>query len=325
MRAQRILQLASLLPLVAVAAPAANDIQTSGSFVSTVAPGTPPLEVTSTTRVDNLNAQYLDGWSAASFLRPLENVVTVSPSGGDFTSIQAALDSITDAADANRYTVLVGPGVYSEKVTLKSWVSVVGAGRGVTTVSSTGGEFLGLAATVVGATAAGLRDLTVLSEAQNSSKYAVGLLVDGTLPDLRNLEIKAYQATDSSIGIYNANNASLSLVVVDSEIGAISSPHVVGIYNASSGLELRGSDVFGYFGVTTAYAIQNDATSGSYLVTVRNTELQGGDAAVLSDGGFTTQLQNVYIVGAGPVENGGSNNCLFVVSGVTGYASTCPP
>jgi len=46
-----------------------GDIRTSGRFVSTVAGGTAPLSVDSTTRVDNLNAQYLDGFSEADFVR----------------------------------------------------------------------------------------------------------------------------------------------------------------------------------------------------------------------------------------------------------------
>ena len=40
-----------------------------------------------------------------------QNVVTVAQSGGDYTSIQAAIDSITDATAANSYLVWVAPDV----------------------------------------------------------------------------------------------------------------------------------------------------------------------------------------------------------------------
>jgi hypothetical protein len=54
-------------------------------------------------------------------------VVTVAKSGGDFSSIQAAIDSITDSGPTKAYVVLVHPGVYSEKVTLnKNYVSLIG-------------------------------------------------------------------------------------------------------------------------------------------------------------------------------------------------------
>ena len=51
-----------------------------------------------------------------------DNVVIVAQSGGDFTSIQAALDSIVDASASNRYLVYVAPGVYTESVIMESFV-----------------------------------------------------------------------------------------------------------------------------------------------------------------------------------------------------------
>ena len=57
------------------------------------------------------------------------NLVTVALSGGSaqFTSIKAAVDSITGATSANTYVVKVGPGVfYEDAITMKSYVDVVG-------------------------------------------------------------------------------------------------------------------------------------------------------------------------------------------------------
>ena len=73
-----------------------------------------------------------------------ENVITVAKSGGDFTSVAAALNSIGDAAAANPYLVRVMPGVYTETdlVTVKSYVHVQGSGPLATVVTSarTGGS-----------------------------------------------------------------------------------------------------------------------------------------------------------------------------------------
>jgi hypothetical protein len=56
-------------------------------------------------------------------------VITVALTGGDFTSIKAAIDSITDASIVNPYVVKIEPGVYSEDpFTLKSFVGVIGQG-----------------------------------------------------------------------------------------------------------------------------------------------------------------------------------------------------
>ena len=56
------------------------------------------------------------------------NVVVVARSGGDHTSVQAAIDSITDAGPDNPYLVWIGPGVYSGTLTMKPHVHVQGAG-----------------------------------------------------------------------------------------------------------------------------------------------------------------------------------------------------
>lgn len=54
--------------------------------------------------------------------------VTVAKTGGDYATIQAAVDSITDAAADKPYIVLIYPGVYDEDVRLKDYVSLHGIG-----------------------------------------------------------------------------------------------------------------------------------------------------------------------------------------------------
>jgi hypothetical protein len=67
------------------------------------------------------------------------NVIVVARSDGDFTSVVAAMDSITTTSGSNRYLVWVGPGVYTENVTVqvKAYVHLQGAGPNVTVISST--------------------------------------------------------------------------------------------------------------------------------------------------------------------------------------------
>ncbi|MBU0847145.1 hypothetical protein KKH23_08135, partial [Patescibacteria group bacterium] len=54
-------------------------------------------------------------------LRMLQMVI-VAKGCGDFTSIQAAIDSITDASESKPYIVLVGPGIYAEDIITKAYV-----------------------------------------------------------------------------------------------------------------------------------------------------------------------------------------------------------
>lgn len=55
--------------------------------------------------------------------------VTVAKTGGQYTTIQGAIDSISDAAENKRYCVVVYPGKYIEQVTMKEYVDVVGVDR----------------------------------------------------------------------------------------------------------------------------------------------------------------------------------------------------
>jgi hypothetical protein len=66
------------------------------------------------------------------------NVVTVAAAGGDFTSVAAALASISDSSDSNRYLVRVMPGVYTETqlVEVKEYVHLQGSGPNATVIIS---------------------------------------------------------------------------------------------------------------------------------------------------------------------------------------------
>ncbi|MBN1582956.1 MAG: hypothetical protein JXA89_19765 [Anaerolineae bacterium] len=84
-------------------------------------------------------------------------VVVVAQEGGDFDSVQAAIDSITDAAAGKPYLVWIAPGVYSETVTMKPYVHLQGAGQAATVITSTAFT----SATLVLTDHVSLRDLTV--------------------------------------------------------------------------------------------------------------------------------------------------------------------
>jgi hypothetical protein len=176
------------------------------------------------------------GWGCLEPENPgYANVVVVAKSGGDFDSIQDALDSITDASGENRYLVWVAPGVYTGMVTMKSWVDIEGAGIGLTLIQSVGYDSYGMA-TIMAAANSELRFLTVENTGGHAHSLAVIIPIDDF--SLGNVRIIASGGTNSNIGIGiaggTANNAVHHCsIAVDSQLATTAS---YGMYvNANPG------------------------------------------------------------------------------------------
>ncbi len=58
--------------------------------------------------------------------------LALARSGGDFTSIQAAPNSITPATSLNPRLIVVAPRIYSDSIALKPYVDIQGSGEGLT-------------------------------------------------------------------------------------------------------------------------------------------------------------------------------------------------
>lgn len=105
-----------------------------------------------------------------------QNVVTVALAGGQFSDIQAAVDSITSAGPENRFLVWVAPGRYQEQVTLKPYVDLAGAGRSLTIIESSASNpdtYPPTAATLVLSEHSMVRDLTVKNNGTGQLNVAV--------------------------------------------------------------------------------------------------------------------------------------------------------
>jgi hypothetical protein len=69
--------------------------------------------------------EVTDTLSPATYFTPYQQTVSVAKAGADYTLIQSAINSISDAASDKIYTVLVYPGEYDEAITLKNYVNIV--------------------------------------------------------------------------------------------------------------------------------------------------------------------------------------------------------
>ena len=137
--------------------------------------------------------------------KKLNNVVTVSAKGGDFSDPVAAVESITEANESNPYLLLIGPGVYTltQPLDMKPFVFIAGSGQDVTIL--TGAISTDLQATsyiVRGADYTTLSDLTI--ENTGGSNYSTALYNNSSSPFIQNVTATASGGT-FNIGVYNNN------------------------------------------------------------------------------------------------------------------------
>jgi hypothetical protein len=151
-----------------------------------------------------LDADTVDGLHASELETHYENVVIVAISGGDYTSVQSAVDSITTASSSNPFLVWVAPGTYNESVTLKSHVHLQGAGQDTTIISSTvtNGSPIASQGTLKLASNTSVRDLTV--ENLGTGAFNVAILGNGgiTNTDVSDVTSKATGSGTSNYAIF---------------------------------------------------------------------------------------------------------------------------
>lgn len=297
-----------LLALAPAHPAAAGDLQVDGSFVSTAPTGTPPLAVASTTRVDDLNADLLDGNDASAFAPAPAQVLWVSPSGGQFTSVQAALDSITDASAFKPYVVRVGPGLYVEQVTMKPYVDIEGAGVGMTVIRWFGNK------TLEGASDAELRDLTVQNFGDGASG-GWGIYNFATAPRITRVAVRVTSSVATPIGILNDASTIAPKPVLRDVTVYVTGANAVGIKNDEISafltdvqVEVLGSDAIGIFNLDASPTLRrvqvkakaqvngeskiigilnsgDDGSGGPHLADVTVTASNGDLTYAISNGG----------------------------------------
>lgn len=206
---------------------------------------------------------------------PYANVVVVAQSGGDFSSVQAALNVITDASASNPYLIYVAPGLYEEQIFMRPYVDIEGAGEGITVIRFTGSNTSpstdGSSATVLGADNASLRFLSVQSDGTGQSN-ATAIYNDGASPRLLHVTATASGATGSNAGVYNVTGSPTMIHVTASAVGG--SPW--GVYNLNNSTP-RMENV-------TATASGGD---GTFTIAVHNdggSPIMKGVTAIASDG-----------------------------------------
>jgi hypothetical protein len=269
-----------------------------------------------------INADKLDGQHASELGADYQNVIVVAKSGGDYTSVQAAIDSITGAAADNPYLVWVAPGVYSEAVTMKPYVHLQGSGQRATVITSdvTNPSIPPTQATLTLAANVSLRDMTVKNtgtglhnvglmalngatdiqvsdvETQShgnggtdSNNYAIYLTGSGTSVTLQSVTAFAENGNLDAVGLYNDSGTKVTLLS-GSYMASSAVEHSVGISNLGT-LEAEHITVRGEFSPQWNYGIWNQGSGAKITLRGGSVSGRGGTEAIgilNVNGGFLT-------------------------------------
>jgi Pectinesterase len=259
-----------------------------------------------------------------------QNVVIVAQSGGDYTTITAALNSIMDASMSNRYLIYVAPGVYTERVTMKQFVDIEGAGESTTKITFTGSDYI--TGTVVGASWTELRFLSV--ENTGSNPYATAIYNNGVSLRLTHVNAGASGGTASNYGMYNTqshptmtnvtayasggtssygmvNDNSLFLMMNVSVSASGATNNNFGMYNNSSSVTLANVNASAAAG-TNSYGVYNYQCGP----TINNSVITSGGASN-SYGIYNIAASGIYTLRVNNSQISGGTNSIYNYSGFT--------
>lgn len=257
-------------------------------------------------------------------VKKIKNIRTVAKAGGDYTDVQSALDSISDASSINPYLVLIGPGVYavSSPIQLKRNVTVMGSGEELTIIKGAISSTDRVTSTIIfGANDSALKHLSVLNEGESTYTIAIYNSGDSTImehvnataiggmysygvyntflsfPKMSYVTAVGKSATQDNYGIYNKDNANAVMTYVNAT-GKGTGTHSVGIQNESSFPSMMNVNATGSDG-TYSYGVYNSSSNP----TIRHSVLKGD-----LDGIYGGKASLSTIIGGG-----NSASCTFCV------------
>jgi hypothetical protein len=205
------------------------------------------------------DADTVDGLHASELGPHYQNVVVVAKSGGDYASVQAAIDSITGAAADNPYLVWVAPGVYSETVTMKPYVHLQGAGQEVAVISSTvSSAWPPAQATLLLASDASLRDLTVGNTGVGSYNVALLATAGTTRTLVADVTARAHGAGTYNFAFYLSGSGTGITLQQVTALGENGSNYNRGLYNYNGAMATVLGGSFTARGGVAALGIVNE-------------------------------------------------------------------
>ena len=232
---------------------------------------------------------------------PYAGVVVVARSGGDYATIQAAIDAVKgDASVKQPYLVWVAPGLYEEEVIMVPHVHLQGAGREATVLSCSvsGAAIPPKSATLILASNSSVRDLTVLHEGTGYANVAVMGVSGITESLLADVDARAEGGGEHNIGILlNGSGTEVALENV-AALGEYGSSYNYGLHLSVGAMAtVHGGSFIARGGINTRGILNNGST------------LEMVDAAVLGEGA-ADQNHGLDLTGGTAMLRGGTVSAL---------------
>ena len=203
---------------------------------------------------------------------PAANSVTVYPPtpGGPFTTIQAAINSISGQGPQNEFSVVAGPGTYNEAITLIPWITVHGSGAGQTILNG-------------GVNAASNSALQSMTISPVSTPYAVSVI------GATNFEIVSCAIQTASVGEYLFNG-----VLVDGR-KAPASAALDNLTVSVNGLGPASNYPMGIGADGQATIVMTTGSVTTQMANHQDTGVQAGGAAAISLKYLTVTSSNLAL------------------------------
>ena len=227
------------------------------------------------------------------------NVIIVAKANGDFTSIQSAIDSISDATVDNPYLVYVAPGVYTETITMQAHVDVEGSGQDLTRIFSNEPA----PQLVQMADMSSLRHVTV--EYNKSSSALIGIRVSSGVATIEHATIVVTGTNSRTGGISIDIGGDVTLKDLDISTSGIEKSY--GVFIRTGNVSVQDVSVRVSSRDTLAYGfdIRDDSMVDMLNVDVQIEAGGGGSAGIFLNNRSHTNLVNVQSTAKGGIDNAG--------------------